>query len=89
MNVICLKMSNGDELIGRVVDPLSYTLSHVMQVFVQQTREGGMGMGMMPYMHTIKGDTITIDEAHIVVAGEVDPDIEKNYLQRTSGIALS
>ena len=88
MNVICLKMSNGDELVARKVEDAISTYSHVMQVFVQQTREGGMGMGMMPYMHTIKGDVIQIDDMHIVAIGEVDPDIEKNYLQRTSGIAL-
>lgn len=89
MNVVCLKMSNGDELIGRSVDPIGYTFSHVMQVFVQQGQDGRMGMGMMPYMHTSKGDMITIAPAHIVAVAEVDADIEKNYLQRTSGIALS
>ena len=89
MNVLCLKMSNGDELIGRVVDPTGYTFSHVMQVFVQQGQDGRMGMGMMPYMHTISGDTVTIDPVHIVARGNVEAEIEKNYLQRTSGIALS
>lgn len=89
MNVVCLKMSNGDELIARAVEESVNTYTHVMQVFVQQSQDGRMGMGMMPYMHTIKGDTIRIDDMHVVAIGEVDPDIEKNYLQRTSGLALS
>lgn len=89
MNVVCLKMSNGDELVARQVDLGGNRFSHVMQVFVQQGQDGRMGMGMMPYMHTISGDTITIEPAHIVVRGKVDTEIEKNYLQRTSGIALS
>ena len=89
MNVVCLKMSNGDELVARQIDLDGYTFSHVMQVFVQQGQDGRMGMGMMPYMHTVKGDTVTIAPSHIVAAAEVDAEIEKNYLQRTSGIALS
>jgi hypothetical protein len=91
MNVVCLKMSNGDELIGRKVTRFSggHTYSHVMQVFVQQGPDGRMGMGMMPYMHTIKGDEILLNSDHIIAVGDVDTDIEKNYLQRTSGIALS
>ena len=87
MDVVCLKMSNGDELIARVVPDVVSTYSHVMQVFVQQTRDG-MGMGMMPYMHSLKGNEIRIDDAHIVAVGQVDSDIEKNYLQRTSGIVI-
>lgn len=90
MNVVCLKMSNGDELIARQIDLDGYTFSHVMQVFVQQGQDGRMGMGMMPYMHTIKGDTMRISPEHMVVPpSSVDTEIEKNYLQRTSGIALS
>lgn len=89
MNVVCLKLSNGDELVAREVCPEKYTYSHVMQVFVQQSQDGRMGMGMLPYMHTLKGDVISIAPAHIVVQADVDPDIEKNYLQRTSGLALS
>ena len=88
MNVVCLKMSNGDELVAREIERF-VEYSHVMQVFVQQGQDGRMGMGMMPYMHTIRGDTIRINGAHIVSEGQVDAEIEKNYLQRTSGIALS
>lgn len=89
MNVVCLKMSNGDELIARAVEGSIGAYSHVMQVFVQQGQDGRMGMGMMPYMHTLKSDRVRFNENHILVIGDVDPDIEKNYLQRTSGIALS
>lgn len=91
MDVVCLKMSNGDELVARKVSQFtaSNVYSHVMQVFMQQTRDGQMGMGMMPYMHTAKGDVIHFNDSHIVAVCEVDSDIEKNYLQRTSGIALS
>lgn len=89
MNVVCLKMSNGDELVAREVYPEQHTYSHVMQVFVQQGQDGRMGMGMMPYMHTLRGNIISIAPAHIVAQSDVDSDIERNYLQRTSGIALS
>ena len=89
MNVVCLKMSNGDELVAREIERFA-EYSHVMQVFVQQGQDGRMGMGMMPYMHTIKGDTIRISPEHVAVPpSSVDTEIEKNYLQRTSGIALS
>lgn len=87
MNVVCLKMSNGDELVARSLGNFEY--SHVMQVFVQQSQDGRMGMGMMPYMHTLKGDTIRLNESHILAIANVETEIEKNYLQRTSGIALS
>lgn len=90
MNVVCLKMSNGDELIARNVGYRGeFEYSHVMQVFVQQGQDGRMGIAMMPYIHTLKGDYVRFDGRLIVAIGEVDPEIEKNYLQRTSGIALS
>ena len=89
MNVVCLKMSNGDELVARQVDLGGNRFSHVMQVFVQQGQDGRMGMGMMPYMHTLSGDQIMLNSDHIVAVCSVEAEIEKNYLQRTSGIALS
>lgn len=89
MNVVCLKMSNGDELIARCVDLGGNRFSHVMQIFVQQGKDGRMGMGMMSYMHSLHGDTITLAREHIVAQCNVEPEIEKNYLQRTSGIAFS
>lgn len=87
MNIVCLKMSNGDELIARHAGGTVY--SHVMHVFVQQGKDGRMGMGMIPWVHSMAGDELSIPDQHIVCSVDVDPEIEKNYLQRTSGIALS
>lgn len=87
MNTIGLKLSNGDELLARVTSSGSY--SHVYVVGMQQTPDGRVGMGMLPYITSNQDVEVTINPDHIVCTFELDVQIQKSFLQKTSGIALS
>lgn len=88
MNVVVLKMSNGDELIARALPAPSSHFSHVMKLVVHQAPDGRVGMSMMPYIATAKYDSVCINKDHIVATGEVEAGVEKKYIEQTSGIAL-
>jgi hypothetical protein len=90
MNVIAMKMTNGDELLGRLMGEYSdyYEVSHLQTAILQQDREGRFGLAMMPYLVTNTDAAVQVRKVNIVCVFDPDTDIEKNYLQRTSGIAL-
>lgn len=86
MNTIGIKMSNGDELIARVTDNGNY--SHVYMIGMQQLPDGRVGMGMLPYITSNNDVEIAINHNLVVCTFDVDPAIEKSFLEKTSGIAL-
>jgi hypothetical protein len=90
MNVIAMKMTNGDELIGRLEAELKdcYEVSHLQHTMLQQGRDGQFGLAMMPYLVTNTDAKVQIHKSHVVCVFDPELEIEKNYLQRTSGIAL-
>jgi hypothetical protein len=87
MNTLGLKLSNGDELIARVTPTGTYT--HVYVVGMQQTPDGRIGMGMLPYITSNQDVEVNINPSHIVCTFELDAQIQKTFLEKTSGIALA
>lgn len=90
MNVITIKLINGDEIIGREIssgtNTITLTKVHVLRV--HQTPDGQMGIGMMHWMVSNDGE-ITLDRRHIIAGPFTPPsDMERGYLSQTSGLHL-
>jgi hypothetical protein len=88
--VIALKLTSGEEVIGRVEydDAQTLQLSKVRVVLIQPMANQQVGVGFMPFMACNPDGVIPLNKTCIV--GEVHPnsDMEKAYLQQTSSIKL-
>jgi hypothetical protein len=85
--VVSLKVSSGEEIIGRYLrednDYFYVTKPNVLMMNPQ-------GMGMVPYMFTVNPDQdYAITKTSIITLSRTDSDVAKQYLSKTSGIALS
>jgi hypothetical protein len=86
-DVISFKISSGEEILGRFLreDDTNFyiTKPNVLMMNPQ-------GMGMVPYMFTVDPDQeYTVFKTNIISYAKTDGEIAKQYLSRTSGIALS
>jgi hypothetical protein len=77
------------EIVRDVRDNVVYTLRrpHVLQV--QQFAPGKFGMAMVPYtLSNPDLETVTIPASHVITSFPAADNVEKQYLQQTSGLAL-
>lgn len=92
-NVVCVRLVNGDEVMGRMdddqsVDAASFTLKKVRHLLVQQTREG-LGVTLMPWSFcNIDGD-VTISRHGVLAVLNPAPETVTNYLEQTTSIKLA
>lgn len=90
MNVITLKLTNGDEIIGREVSSSTnkITMTKVFVLRLHQGPDGSVGVGMMPWMISKDGE-IEFDRRN-VLAGPFSPphDMVRGYLSQSSGLQL-
>jgi hypothetical protein len=85
--VITLKLTNGEELIGRLVEENAngIKISRPMALSVSP-----QGIGMMPFLFTVNPEKeITINYSSIVVYTGTDKQFADQYLQSTTGIKLA
>lgn len=85
-DVVSIKLINGDEIIARleaddhngitVTKPLAITMS-------------AQGLGMIPWVFLGEKDSYTLKREHIFVMVPSKKDAADQYLQGTTGIALS
>ena len=50
---------------------------------------GAQGLGMIPFMFLANKDTVTIKQMHVLVVAPAKKDAADQYVQGTTGIALS
>lgn len=90
MNVVTLKLINGDEIIGREVSSSTnkITMTKVFVLRLHQGPDGQVGVGMMPWMISEDGE-IEFDRRN-VLAGPFSPphEMERGYLSQSSGLQL-
>ena len=90
MNVLTLKLINGDEIIGREVSRSSndITLTKVFVLRLHQGPHGQVGVGMMPWMISEDGE-IEFDRRNILAGPFLPPhEMERGYLSQSSGLQL-
>ncbi len=89
-DVKIFKLTTGEEIIARAdqeQDKMILKNPMTLQPVPTQV-QGAMGMALVPWIISAKGDFIEISLEHIVVEAEPKPDLEKNYLSQISGITL-
>ena len=90
MNVITLKLINGDEIIGREVGSTTdnIELSKVFVLRLHQGPDGQVGVGMMPWMISNDGE-IKFDRRNILAGPFTPPyEMERGYLSQSTGVQL-
>jgi hypothetical protein len=85
-DVVSIKLINGDELIARLEsdDHKGITVNRPLAL----TMQGG-GLGMVPWVLLGDKDNITLNRDHIFAMVPSKKDAAAQYLQGTTGIALS
>ena len=90
MNVVTLKLINGDEIIGREISDSTdkIELSNVFVLRLHQTADGQVGVGMMPWM--VSNDGVIKFDRRNILAGPFTPpdDMERGYWSQSSGLQL-
>lgn len=83
--VISIKLSNGDEILGRLESetPDEVKIERPLAVTI-----GPQGLGMMPWMFLAAKDVYTIKKIHIYAMMPTKKEAADQYMQGTTGIAL-
>ena len=85
--VITLKLTSGEEIVAKLVEETDsyYKLSKPMVIGM-----GQQGPGLMPYLFTVAPTKdIKLLKSTVTVAEATDEAFAKQFLQSTTGIALS
>jgi hypothetical protein len=85
-DIVSIKLINGDELIARLDEEA--TSSITIDRPLALTMSGG-GLGMIPWMFLGDKNTITLKKDHIFCMVLSKKDASDQYVQGTTGIALS
>lgn len=92
MKVLAFKMTSGEEVLARVnstqedgsTKVLSYEIENPMTLMVGQG-----GLGLIPWALANPEGTFKLPAEHVILAYAPAAEIEKQFLQRTSKIALA
>lgn len=85
--VITVKLTSGEEIVSKLVEETAtyYKLSRPMVIGM-----GPNGPGLMPYLFTVHPDKeIKLLKTTVVMAEATDENFAKQFIQSTTGIALS
>ena len=85
-DTVSIKLISGEEIIGRLDDDTTEVikLNRPKSVSI-----GAQGLGMMPFMFLGGSDNVTIKHSHIIVMVLAEKSASDQYVQGTTGIALS
>lgn len=91
--IACIKISNGDEIIGKIADidanTVTVTKPHLM-ILSQDPRTGHPGVQMAPFF-MLGGDQagkFPINRTHIMCMVPANKDAKAGYTQQTTGLAI-
>lgn len=85
--VVTIKLINGEEIIARFVseDDKTYSLEKLLALSM-----GPKGIGLVPYTFTVNLDkTLKLNKSTVVFIANTDKEFADQYIQSTTGIALS
>ena len=85
-DVVSLKLINGDEIIARLEseDDISITVSKPLAITA-----GPQGLGMIPWVFLGNKQTFSLRKDHVFVMVPSKKEAADQYMQGTTGIALS
>lgn len=85
-DIVSIKLISGEEIIGRLDED---TPEHVRLDRPKSVTIGNEGLGMMPFMFLSGSETVFIKHIHIIVMVMAEKSAADQYVQGTTGIALS
>lgn len=85
-DIVSMKLVNGDEIICRYdsEDEKTITVNRPLALTM-----GTGGLGMIPWVFLSDKDTYTLQKSHVFVMVPSKKDAADQYMQGTTGIALS
>jgi hypothetical protein len=85
-DVVSIKLINGDEIISKFEkeDTDTITISRPLALTMN-----GQGLGMIPWVFLGKDSSVTISKTNTFFVVESKGEAAKQYLEGTTGIALS
>jgi len=98
MKIVALKLVSAEEIIGVVQheDSQMYVLGKVRSLIMQQAPDGGIGLGMLPYMPSAnniadgtESDVEIYKEFVMSKPVTVAKTLEDSYIKETSEIILN
>lgn len=80
--LICLKLSTGEEVIGKLSNETetSVAIKDVASVMMMPgSVQGQVGLGLMPFLPYSEKDTLEFSKSFIIVSFEPNTDMLNNY----------
>lgn len=88
-DVKVLKLITGEEIVARVTYERDLiTLDRPMSLQTMAGQGGQMGVVLVPWLMSAKGEKITISITHVLAQDDPQEQAEKNYLSQISGLTL-
>lgn len=90
MDIIALKLTNGDEIIAESISPTSskITIRRPLALRAQMTPEGPT-LGFFPWAIMLQdSEEINIDKRHVICSYMPTDDVANNYIKSVTGIEL-
>lgn len=85
-DVVSIKLITGEEIIARLEEETTDTVKVNKPLSVSL---GPQGLGMIPFLFLGSKDTVVLKQNHIIVMAPSKKEAADQYLQGTTGIALS
>ena len=84
--IVSIKLITGDELVAKIIDETTTDITIAKPLSVIMSDKG---LAMLPYMMSVSADEqIVIKKTHIICIATPVSEVEKHYIQITTGISL-
>jgi hypothetical protein len=90
MTVTVYKMVSGEEVIAKSVDfdGVSHLVNRARVLRMVQTQQGP-SFALVPWVISLADEEVTFMDVHVIVWKDAPSDMEKAYLEHTSGLQIS
>ena len=83
-----LKLTTNEEVIARVEEKRDILELTKPMVMMQVNQGGQMGFAIMPWSMSGKSDKVEISQSIVIATLDPMDEVEKNYIQATTGITV-
>jgi hypothetical protein len=91
-DIVTIRTTNGEEVVGKLAaqDDKTIVLSKPIGISAQMTQTGEVGLSFVPFVVTRddSADFIISLRGLLVYPGKCREDIQKSYIQATTGLTL-
>lgn len=80
-DIVCYKLTSGEEVIGSRVEGKNNTLKNVASVMMVPSSQntGQIGLGLMPFLPYSEDETFTFNPTSIIIEHKPNIDLINNY----------